>query len=300
MPGPSVHLRLVRESIAHWEREGTGPVDVADPAVVDALHAGAVAPDAGYYPGAQLFIADLAHYVRTGALTRSLLEEAHSPIETAFAWGWATHVVGDVLIHPAVNRAAAELRDDPGVLTYDDDPAAHVRVEIGLDAFFHARYGTPPLRDALGGEAGFVTRAYERTYGVHIPPADFRTTFAAGLRYQRPMRVLRRLTHAAFPVRGVVRKLAGASLAVGGLFARAAASPPSVQGMFRGVPPAGSLLAAVETALFEYHVHMDRLVTTGLAALEDYDLDTGIAGADALPHRRAVMTQQQLTKHTRI
>lgn len=42
-------------------------------------------------------------------------------------------------------------------------PGAHLQIEVGLDAFFHARYGTPSLYDVVDREPGFATRAYART-----------------------------------------------------------------------------------------------------------------------------------------
>ncbi len=297
MPGPSVHLRLVRETIERWDRVGTAPVELEDPGVIDALHFGALAPDTGYYPGAQAFIADLCHYVGSGELVRALMAEAFFPVERAFVWGWLSHVIGDVLLHPAVNRAAAVLRGDPGLLTYADDPEAHLRVEVGLDAYFDARYGTPPLRDVLDGETGLMVRGYHATYGVRIPRSTFDTAFAAGARYQGPMRTVTRLTHASFTRRGVSPKVAGVGLAAGGMMVRAVAGDTPIPGLFRGVEPTGALLAAVETAMYEYHQHMERHQKTELAELPDHNLDTGETGEAGRKYRAAVMTEQQLNKY---
>lgn len=297
MPGPTLHLHLIRQTIGRWERTGSAPVDLDAPGVVDALHAGAVAPDMGYYPGAQPFIADLAHYIRAGELTRNLLAEAYFPVERGFVWGWASHVVGDALLHPSVNRAAAALRDDPGVLTYADDAEAHLQIEVGLDAFFHARYGTPSLYDVLDRETGFVTRAYERTYDVRIPRATFDAAFAAGTRLQGPLRAVTRLNHTTFAVRGVKPRVAGVGLAAGELMARAVVGSSPIPGLFRGTEPTGTLLAAVETALDNYHEHMDRHVATELTELPDYNLDTGQAGDGAREYARTVMTERQLNQY---
>jgi hypothetical protein len=292
-----VHLHLIRETIERWDRNGTAPVDLDEAGVIAALHAGALAPDTGYYPGAQAFIADLSHYLRSGELVRNLMAEAFFPVERAFVWGWVSHVLGDVLLHPAVNRAAAELRDDPGVLSYADDPEAHMQVEVGLDAYFDARYGTPPVRDVLDGETGFVARGYHATYDVKIPRATFNTAFAAGARYQGPIRTVTRLTHTSFAQRGVGPKAAVAGLAAGGLMARAVAGDTPIPGLFRGVEPRGALLAAVEKAMDDYHQHMQRHQDTELAELPDYNLDTGESGETARQYRGAVMTEQQLNKY---
>lgn len=297
MPGPSVHLHLVQETIEYWEREGLAPVDLDEPGVRDALRAGAVAPDMGYYPGAQPFIADLAHYLRSGVLARNLMAEAFFPLEQAFVWGWVSHIVGDVCFHPAVNRAAAVLRDDPDTLTYADDPEAHLQIEVGLDAFFDARYGTPPLRDVLDGETGFVARGYRRTHDVEIPRDVFDTAFAAGARLQGPLRAVTRLNLAAFDGRGVSPRLVSAGLAAGSLVARAVAGDSPLPGLFRGVEPSGTLLAAVESCMGDYHEVMERHRATELAELPDYNLDTGETGEGARRYTRAAMTQQQLNKY---
>ena len=296
MPGPSLHLQLIRETAERWQREGTAPVELASPEVVDALYLGAVAPDSGYYPGAQPFITDLAHYLHTGALTRNLLAEAYTERERAFAWGWASHVLVDALVHPAVNRAAAELRQEPGQLTYADDPEAHNQIEIGLNAFFDARFGTPTVRDVFGPETGFVRLAYLRTYDARIPRDVFATAFSAAARYDRPLRTVARLTHAAFTNRSVRSALAGAGLTAGSVLARTLVGVPA-SGLFQGVEPTGALLAAVESALVDYHVHMDRHVRTELSGLPDYNLDTGAVGEAGRDYRRVAMTEQQLIKY---
>lgn len=297
MPGPAVHLHLVQETMEHWERTDTAPVDLDDPVVPAALRAGAVAPDMGYYPGAQPFIADLAHYLRSGELARNLMAEAFFPVEQAFVWGWVSHALGDAIFHPSVNRAAAALRDDGDTLTYADDPEAHLQIEVGLDAFFDARYGTPPLRDVLDGETGFVARGYERTYDVKIPRSVFDTAFAAGARLQGPLRAVTRLNHTAFQDRGLPPKVVSAGLAAGGLMARAVTGDSPLPGLFRGVEPSGPLLVAVETCLQDYHEAMERHRTTELAELPDFNLDTGEDGEAARHYSRTVMTEQQLNKY---
>lgn len=297
MPGPCVHLHLVRETVEDWERAGTAPVDLDEPGVRDALFAGAVAPDMGYYPGAQPFIADLAHYLRSGTLARNLMAEAYFPVERAFVWGWVSHILGDAFFHPAVNRAAASLRDDPGTLAYAEDPEAHLQIEVGLDAFFDARYGTPPLQDVLDGETGFMARGYQRTYDISIPRSVFDTALAAGARLQGPLRAVTRLNHAAFQARGMSPKVVAAGLAAGRLMARVVTGDSPLPGLFRGVEPNGTLLAAVETCLRGYHEAMEHHRVTELMELPDYNLDTGATGETARHYSRATMTEQQLNKY---
>src|SRR5690606_13836090 len=56
---------------------------------------------------------------------------AGSEAERAYALGWLSHIVADVLIHPLVNDVATTLTPGPGYTIGD-----HVRGEVGLDVWF--------------------------------------------------------------------------------------------------------------------------------------------------------------------
>jgi len=120
---------------------------------------------------------DLAHYVRSADLARALVDRAEAPIDVAFAWGWVTHHLGDTLIHPLVNRGAGALvhgdRERP--LSFEDDPIAHIRVEIGLDAAFRRRPLdiTPVRLRRLDSDRwiDLLRAAYREVYGLEVDPA---------------------------------------------------------------------------------------------------------------------------------
>src|SRR5206468_3532319 len=110
MPGCGVHFLLAARLLATWERGGGhAPFPAGDPAARNAFLDGCNAPDMGYFPGGQPLLTDFCHYLRSADLARELVGRARSPAESAFAWGWVTHVLADAAIHPLVNLAAGEL-----------------------------------------------------------------------------------------------------------------------------------------------------------------------------------------------
>ena len=141
-------------------------------------YGGALFHDMGYYPGGSRALSDLMHYVRTADFLRALAEEARDPDEYAFALGAVAHFLGDSEGHPrGVNRVVPltfpKLRRKFGdVVTYEQDPTAHLRVEFGFDVVQVARGLYPPedYRRFIGFEVPvpLLSRAVRRTYGVDL------------------------------------------------------------------------------------------------------------------------------------
>jgi hypothetical protein len=141
-------------------------------------YGGALIHDMGYYPGGSRALSDLMHYVRTADFIRALAEEARDPDEYAFALGALAHFLGDGEGHPrGVNRVVPltfpKLRRKFGdVVTYEQDPTAHLRVEFGFDVVQVARGLYPPedYRRFIGFEVPvpLLSRAVRRTYGVDL------------------------------------------------------------------------------------------------------------------------------------
>jgi hypothetical protein len=180
MPNVTLHLLLAERAREEWlARPDQAPFPVDDPEFINAYHHGAFGPDLGYFPGGVRLLSDLAHCVRSGDLTTSLLDSARTPLERAYAWGWATHVLADRLVHPLVGRGVSELvHGDPrGFVSGADNPTAHVRVETGLDAWISNLH--PNLRQVRlapvfdGTSVRFLQEAYRRVYGVEIPGGAF-------------------------------------------------------------------------------------------------------------------------------
>ena len=146
-----------------------------------AAYGGALAQDMGYYPGGSRELADLMHYVRAADLVAVLLDEARDPVEYAYGLGALAHFFGDSEGHPlGVNRVVPmtfpKLAQKYGdVVTYAQDPKAHLRVEFGFDVVQVARGLYPPeaYREFIGFEVPvpLLARAVQRTYGV--PLTDF-------------------------------------------------------------------------------------------------------------------------------
>src|ERR1700761_7879882 len=62
-------------------------------------YGGCAIQDFGYYPFGNAFFSDLTHYVRSGDFVLSLLRNAHTADELAFAIGSLSHYIGDTIGH---------------------------------------------------------------------------------------------------------------------------------------------------------------------------------------------------------
>ncbi|MDB5307271.1 MAG: hypothetical protein JWO38_1473 [Gemmataceae bacterium] len=292
MPGCGVHLILASRVIAPGTR----------PAARVAFLVGAVAPDMGYYPGADRFCSDLSHYVRPGRLAEALLRGADCDVSRAFALGWATHVLADTLVHPLINRAAGELgRGRPAPpLTFADDPVAHIRVEQGLDAVIAARFGTPSLWPALGRvPLGFVVHrvesAYLDTYG--IAPSR-RALWATGRALYRGVGLLLsygRIVGSLFGEPGTPPETA-VPIRIGASALRTVVAPfrrsPAYAFAHPAQPPAW-LVDQLAEVIRAFPDRFAALAARGLADLPDANLDTGeVDGAG--PYPPAVATVREL------
>lgn len=140
-------------------------------------YGGAVIQDLGYYPFGSKEFSDLAHYVRSGDFVIELIRESQDANEYAFALGALAHYASDTEGHPAVNRSVAiefpKLRRKYGdVVTYADDPAAHLRVEFGFDVIQVAknRYAPDQYHDFIGFEVAqkLLERVVPKVYGVEF------------------------------------------------------------------------------------------------------------------------------------
>jgi Zinc dependent phospholipase C len=149
---------------------------------LDEAHAyaygGCIIQDLGYYPFGSHFYSDLAHYVRSADLIQSLIDNAQNLDEYAFALGAASHYGADVDGHAkAVNLAVPvlypKLRTRFGnVVTYGDDPHAHLKTEFGFDVLQVARghYAPKAYHDFIGFAVSkeLLDRAYQQTYGLKL------------------------------------------------------------------------------------------------------------------------------------
>jgi len=123
-------------------------------------YAGAIIQDMGYYPYGNKFFSNLTHYVRSGDFIQALLRDSQDINEYAFAIGSMSHYAADNDGHRlAVNRVVPllypELKKKYGdVLTFEDNPLAHVKTEFGFDVLEVAkeRYAPDAYHDFIGFE----------------------------------------------------------------------------------------------------------------------------------------------------
>lgn len=275
MPQPALHVALANGVCRRWlNAPHSAPFPLGE-ATVNAFRHGSLGPDMGLFPGADREISEFAHTLATGRLARALLDRARNAVEAAFAWGWVSHVLADVHIHPLVNDAADRLpADSPGGRCRD---VGHVMVESGLDAWFLRRAGRLPhtrLRHAFGlGGARFITDAFDDTYDLEIDERRMLGFHRNVTRWYSPYLLLAgRIAdhHTRDPVdrRGV---LGGATA----LVRRLVGPATSASGFLEAVPPTADLIERAKLGIVRHDEDMLRYAATGLDDLEDWNLETG-------------------------
>jgi Zinc dependent phospholipase C len=141
-------------------------------------YGGAIIQDMGYYPGGSKLFSDLTHYFRSGDFIVALLRNASNLNEYAFALGALSHYAADNDGHPlATNLSVPELypslrRKYGPVVTYEQNPLAHIRTEFGFDVLQVAkgRYASDNYRDFVGFEVALplLDKAFLNTYGIEL------------------------------------------------------------------------------------------------------------------------------------
>ena len=141
-------------------------------------YGGCIIQDMGYYPFGSKFFSDLVHYVRSGDFVAALFEQAKTLNDYAFAYGALAHYSADINGHKlAVNRAVPieypKLRTEYGsVVTYADNPTAHIKTEFGFDVLQVARgrYASKAYHDFIGFEVAkdLLDNAFFEVYGLHL------------------------------------------------------------------------------------------------------------------------------------
>lgn len=141
-------------------------------------YGGAIIQDLGYYPHSNPRFSDLTHYVRTGDFIAALIAESQSLDEFAFALGALSHYVSDIDGHRlATNLGEALLypklkRKYGDVITYEDNPAGHLKTEFGFDVLEVAKGNFAPeaYHDLVGFNVAraVLERAFRDTYGLDL------------------------------------------------------------------------------------------------------------------------------------
>jgi hypothetical protein len=141
-------------------------------------YGGAIIQDLGYYPHSNAHFSDLTHYVRTGDFITALIAESQSLDELAFALGALSHYVSDIdghrfAINPGEPLLYPKLKRKYGdVITYEDNPLAHLQTEYGFDVLEIAKGNFAPqaYHDFIGFNVAtpVLQRAFRDTYGLDL------------------------------------------------------------------------------------------------------------------------------------
>ncbi len=141
-------------------------------------YGGATIQDMGYYPFGHQFFSNLTHYVRPGEFIDNLFRDSQTVNEYAFAIGALAHFVGDNNGHRYATNISTPIefptlgKKYGPVVTYDQNPHAHVRTEFAYDIEQLSQQNFAPpgyLRSA-----GFLVprrlleQAFFDTYGLRL------------------------------------------------------------------------------------------------------------------------------------
>jgi hypothetical protein len=169
-------------------------------------YGGCMLQDMGYYPFGNKYFSDLVHYVRSGDFVESLLKESSDLNEYAFALGAVAHYASDITGHPSVNQIVAlefpNLRAKYGdLVTYAQDPKAHIRAEFGLDMVQVAnhRFTSDSYHDFIGFEVSkpLLERSFAKTYGISLDDVFADLDLAIGTYRRAISNVIPKMTQAA-------------------------------------------------------------------------------------------------------
>lgn len=305
MPCATIHLRLAGTTWNAWERGNLPrPFGLSEATRFAFLH-GSLAPDLGFVPGVERIVSELVHYLRPADMSRALLDGAGNEEEGAFAWGWVTHVLGDVLLHPKVGCAVGEelYSDRSRRVNAIEDVETHVSIEVGLDAQVLSQnrdIPAPPTRPFFDGtSAGFLANALNRVYGLEFSPNSLsswhKTAVARTRRWPAALRALAR----AYPlvpgqrtahvsVRGAAVKLIRSFIQPGS----------AASGFFRPRPAPGWLVQAVDEETHRFPERLAPLLRDGLHGLENRNLESGEPESDDHPETRRA--RESVSQRTRL
>jgi hypothetical protein len=171
-------------------------------------YGGVIIQDMGYYPFGNDLFSDLTHYVRSGDFVLALIEESTDLNEYAFALGALAHYAADASGHPmATNHAVAMMypalaKKYGPVVTYEENPSAHMKVEFGFDVdqVAEGHYASKAYHDFIGFEVSkpVLERAFARTYSVNMSSIFFGVDLAIGSYRHAVSTVIPRTTKVAW------------------------------------------------------------------------------------------------------
>jgi hypothetical protein len=169
-------------------------------------YGGSLIQDMGYYPFGNKLFSDLVHYVRSGDFVDTLFRDSSDVNEYAFALGALSHYAADNSGHPTINQVVAlefpKLRRKYGdIVTYGDDPKAHIRTEFGFDMVQVAknRYTSDRYHDMIGFEVSkpLLQRAFQETYGIKLEDVFGSLDLAIGSYRRSVSKIIPQMTRVA-------------------------------------------------------------------------------------------------------
>ena len=171
-------------------------------------YGGALIQDMGYYPFGSKLFTDLTHYVRSGDFIEALITESQDINEYAFALGALSHYAADNAGHSiAVNRVVPalypKLRAKHGdVVTYVENPTAHMRAEFGFDVLQVARgrYAPTDYRNFIGFKVSkpALERAFMATYALELKDVFSDLDLAIGSYRRAASAIIPKMTQVAW------------------------------------------------------------------------------------------------------
>lgn len=293
MPCATIHLRLAGTAWKAFERgDLASPFQLSERTRFAFLH-GALAPDLGFVPGVERIVSELVHYLRPADVARALLDTAGTDEEGAFAWGWVTHVVGDVVLHPRVGCAVGEelYRDRNRRVNAIEDVETHVSIEVGLDAQVLSQNSGIPAPPATpffnGTSAGLLANALRRVYGLDFKPSALaswhRTAVKRTRRWPEALRALAR-TYPLVPGHPPTRlNLSGAAVRIMRSFTRPGSA---ASGFFKPRAAPDWLVRDVDAENGGFVDRLRPLLDGGLASMENRNLESGEPESDDHPETR--------------
>ncbi|HWD87128.1 MAG TPA: zinc dependent phospholipase C family protein [Mucilaginibacter sp.] len=141
-------------------------------------YGGSLMPDMGYFPFGSVYFTNLVHYVRTGDFMENLVNQSQNINEYAFALGAISHYITDEYGHSLATNVAESMvypkieKEFGRVVTYEEAPIFHSRMEFGFDVLQIARgnYASQTYHDFVGFNVSkpVLQRAFLITYGENL------------------------------------------------------------------------------------------------------------------------------------
>ncbi len=279
MPGIIVHTLLGNALLDHWQAApGDAPFPASDESCRLMFLTGCSGPDMGMYPGGKPLFSDLAHYVNSGKLAATLVAEARTNAERAFAWGWFSHVLADVQIHPLVNLGAGDA-GGTAPLSFVENPGLHIAIETAIDGYYFPAFqkrGTARLQSVPGDFAQPLSRAYRAVFGEVVNETDVHATLDSWNRWHTAsISMAANAANRLFDAPRSTSLLYGVTHRAARALTAAFARRSAIHALTHPIRPSERVFQKIAEAITAYPNQFQQHATAGLDDFPDYNLDTG-------------------------